>query len=1065
MSLESDWTFVFPSPTLSIPPSWCLNAPKRLRARSGGAGGRRPCPSAGRKAIAQNAASDCGVTGTGPVNSTGRRGSARRTSRWIRSTRAPRISSSPRWSATVPTARRSWPTPAATTPPCGRKSNRCYGFTRSTRPAFPTPAPRRPRPAHASRPGSSSRMRYRMVTRLGRGGMGDVWRADDLMLETPVALKLIRSTSQAGRERLLQEVRLARRVTHPAVVRVFDVGEADDEVFFSMELVEGQDLASVLRHAGRLAPARVVEIARQLCGGLQAAHAEGVLHRDLKPANVLVDQQGRVRITDFGIAVPTGAPGSRTHRRHAALHGARAAPRRRDAHAADRPLRPRRHALRAAHRPAPRAAAAPATARWCRRRCWRPGIDPRSRTSSCARCRRLPGGRPASAAAFAAALPGEPEVHALRGVIATAASAVVLDAHLVGGHCRRRRAARRARARSSRPARARAALTSSDTIVLADFVNTTSEPLFDGALKVALAVALEQSPFLKVFPDDRVQETLRLMERPPDTRDHARGGARDRGARAASRRPSPGSIASLGRNYVLALEAINAQNGDVMAREQVEAGSKEEVLTALGTAVASLRERLGESLAVGCASSTCRCRGPRRRRSRRCTPTRWRSTRAATRRSTVERDPASAARHRARPRLRAGAGGALRRLRQHQPDRAGARLLQARVRPARPRQRARALHDLVALLPRRDAGLGQGARPGARVDGRLPARGVCLQRARPGRGVPRPARRSRGGAAQGDRARSDASCRPRATWATTCCGRTSSQRPRRTSRQSIAAGVEYQALYRVRLSRLAAARTTRRAWRRIWPRARKTARRARRRQLGRARGGLLRPARGGARRRQRRAPAGAAAQFQGVGRALHHRGRRDPRHRRALRRGPALGARGARVEPRHRHARHQRPRPRLVRRRPGAGADARAGAALPQRQPAPARLGARSTRPPTWCARATCRGTRPARSREAVRGRDDGQAVAGVPARTHLHRAQGPGAGRGRIPARHRPPLGVGRLAALPDGAARAGARRGGRGRHRGRRAGLPAAVHGVARRRQDLEPLVEARREAARLH
>ena len=155
-------------------------------------------------------------------------------------------------------------------------------------------------------------MRYRMVTRLGRGGMGDVWRADDLMLETPVALKLIRSTSQAGRERLLQEVRLARRVTHPAVVRVFDVGEADDEVFFSMELVEGQDLASVLRHAGRLAPGRVVEIARQLCAGLQAAHAEGVLHRDLKPANVLVDQQGRVRITDFGIAVPTGAPGGRT---------------------------------------------------------------------------------------------------------------------------------------------------------------------------------------------------------------------------------------------------------------------------------------------------------------------------------------------------------------------------------------------------------------------------------------------------------------------------------------------------------------------------------------------------------------------------------------------------------------------------------------------------------------------------------------------------------------------------------------------------------------------------------
>ena len=184
--------------------------------------------------------------------------------------------------------------------------------------------------------------------------MGDVWRADDLMLETPVALKLIRSTSQAGRERLLQEVRLARRVTHPAVVRVFDVGEADDEVFFSMELVEGQDLASVLRHAGRLAPGRVVEIARQLCAGLHAAHTEGVLHRDLKPANVLVDQHGRVRITDFGIAVPPAHPAAAPSRGTPTLHGARAAVAGGGAHAADRPLLPRRHALRAAHRPAPR---------------------------------------------------------------------------------------------------------------------------------------------------------------------------------------------------------------------------------------------------------------------------------------------------------------------------------------------------------------------------------------------------------------------------------------------------------------------------------------------------------------------------------------------------------------------------------------------------------------------------------------------------------------------------------------------------------------------------------------
>ena len=181
-------------------------------------------------------------------------------------------------------------------------------------------------------------------------------------------------------------------------------------------------------------------------------------------------------------------------------------------------------------------------------------------------------------------------------------------------------------------------------------------------------------------------------------------------------------------------------------------------------------------------------------------------------------------------------------------------------------------------------------------------------------------------------------------------------------------------------------------------------------------------------------------ELQGVGRSVHDRGRRDSRHRRPLRRGAAPGARGARVEPRHPDARHQRPRPRLVRRRPGARADARAGAALPQRQPAAARLGADRHGRLHGAHGQPVRAPSPARSREAVRGRDDGQAVAGVPARAHLHRAQGPGARRRRVPARDRPPLGVARFAALPDGAARPGARGGGRRRHRGRRAGTTSS-------------------------
>ena len=135
--------------------------------------------------------------------------------------------------------------------------------------------------------------------------MGDVYRADDLKLDQAVALKfLARSRADAPDwlRRYQNEVRLARKVTHPNVMRVYDISEADGEVFISMEYVDGEDLASLLRRVGRLTGDKAIQIARQLCAGLGAAHDQGVLHRDLKPANVMIDGQGRVRIADFGIA-------------------------------------------------------------------------------------------------------------------------------------------------------------------------------------------------------------------------------------------------------------------------------------------------------------------------------------------------------------------------------------------------------------------------------------------------------------------------------------------------------------------------------------------------------------------------------------------------------------------------------------------------------------------------------------------------------------------------------------------------------------------------------------------
>jgi len=155
-------------------------------------------------------------------------------------------------------------------------------------------------------PGTMLAGRYRVVGLLGRGGMGEVYRADDLKLGQPVALKFLPrklAEDPARLERFYSEVRNARQVSHPNVCRVYDIGELDGQHYLSMEYVDGEDLASLLKRIGRLPQDKALEIARQLCVGLAAAHERGVLHRDLKPANVMIDGRGHARITDFGLAV------------------------------------------------------------------------------------------------------------------------------------------------------------------------------------------------------------------------------------------------------------------------------------------------------------------------------------------------------------------------------------------------------------------------------------------------------------------------------------------------------------------------------------------------------------------------------------------------------------------------------------------------------------------------------------------------------------------------------------------------------------------------------------------
>jgi hypothetical protein len=220
----------------------------------------------------------------------------------------------------------SYNAPMASCPACARpvatESRFCSScgasLDQSGHPTATAPTPRSPASSPPQRVSSGARKsegrfapgtmladRFRIVGLLGKGGMAEVYRADDLKLGQAVALKFLPealSSDTERLERLLNEVRVARQIAHPNVCRVYDAGELGDVHFLSMEFVDGEDLASLLRRIGRLPGDKAVEIARQLCAGLAAAHERGVLHRDLKPENVMLDGRGKVRITDFGLA-------------------------------------------------------------------------------------------------------------------------------------------------------------------------------------------------------------------------------------------------------------------------------------------------------------------------------------------------------------------------------------------------------------------------------------------------------------------------------------------------------------------------------------------------------------------------------------------------------------------------------------------------------------------------------------------------------------------------------------------------------------------------------------------
>jgi serine/threonine protein kinase/tetratricopeptide (TPR) repeat protein len=455
---------------------------------------------------------------------------------------------------------------------------------------------------------------YRVVEKLGSGGMGVVYKAEDIRLRRFVALKFLSddlARDPRALSRFQREARAASALNHANICTIHEVEEHDGQPMIVMELLEGETLKQRIR-AGPIPTDELVDFGIQTSDALEAAHAKEVIHRDIKPANIFITRRGHAKILDFGLAkvglildhrAPAGettvtiedqlsgegsALGTVSYMSPEQVRAKQLDPRTDlfsfgvvlyEMATGKLPFRGETQAtvfdsiLNSSPVPPVRLNPdVPAELERIIDKCLEKDRNLRYQHASEIRAdlQRLK-------VVGQTVLPSTTSAKRRKMIAPAAVAALALS---VAGYFYFDRAPK---------------LTDKDTIVLADFINTTGDPVFDGTLRQAVAVQLEQSPFLKIMDDAQVQRDLRLMSLPPGGRITSQI-ARDICVRDAATATIDGSIASLGKSYVITLEAVTCQGGATLARQQIQAEDKEHVLHALGTAATAMRAKLGESL-------------------------------------------------------------------------------------------------------------------------------------------------------------------------------------------------------------------------------------------------------------------------------------------------------------------------------------------------------------------------------------------------------------------------------------------------------------------------------------